>query len=164
MHYVGQRHRHQVWRPARHHDPELSPPRQLEGPSSEPRRQDSVEARGRATTLEVPKDYRACFLAGEAFELGGDSCTDPTQPLRASSDTGGQDRLLAAPRHRSFGHHHDARPSAQSLPGNDRICCLPEIERQLRDQDDVGPARDPGIQGDPPRVPPHHLNHHNARV
>ena len=39
-----------------------------------------------------------------------------------------------------------------------------DVVRELREQDDVGAAADSGVEGDPPRIPSHHLDDHDAPV
>ena len=46
----------------------------------------------------------------------------------------------------------------------DRVRDLLEAHRELGDQDHVRAPRDPGLERDPARVPPHHLDHHHAVV
>ena len=52
----------------------------------------------------------------------------------------------------------------QCLPRLDTFRHLRHVERELRDQDDVSPAGDPGVQRDPAGVTAHHFDHHDPVV
>ena len=56
----------------------------------------------------------------------------------------------------------DPRPLL--LPAPDRLRGPLEVERNLRDQDDVCAAGNSRVQGDPSRVTPHHFDHHDSRM
>ena len=46
----------------------------------------------------------------------------------------------------------------------DQLADVIDVEGALWDQDDVGAAREPGLERDPARVAAHHLDHHHAVV
>ena len=63
----------------------------------------------------------------------------------------------AADGHRALGDDDDrGEPSLEAA--SDQLADLLEVEGLLRDQDDVGAAGEPGVEGDPAGVTAHHLD------
>jgi hypothetical protein len=60
--------------------------------------------------------------------------------------------------------HHDAEAGAERVAGADGLRHLLDVVGNLGDEHDVGPAADPGVEGDPAGVAAHHLHDHDAPV
>ena len=70
----------------------------------------------------------------------------------------------ARDRRRSLGHDDDREVAPALVTAADQPADLVDVERLLGDEDDVGPARQPRVQGDPAGVPSHHLDDQVAVV
>ncbi len=66
--------------------------------------------------------------------------------------------------HRALGHDHDREEAPTRVAALDQAADLVDVEGPLGDQDHVRAAREPGVQGDPARVTPHHLDDHHSVV
>ena len=82
-------------------------------------------------------------------ELVGPARLEAQRPL---------DRLCA------LGDDHDREVRAPLVPVADPLADLVDVERPLRDEDDVGPAGHPRVDRDPPGVATHHLDDHHPVV
>ena len=121
--------------------------------------QDPVERGRHAAALEVAEDDHPGVLAGHLGDLGGHMGADPAQ---------GAGRLLvelaAAPLLGAFGADHDREVGAAVLAGQDLGGDRLDGEGDLREEDDVGPAAQARVEGDPAGVAAHHLQHHHPVV
>ena len=143
--------------------PNLPLEQQLDRAGTESRGQDAVEAGRRAAALQVTEHDAPRFLAGQRLELGGDECADAAQPF-GDRRRPFRTTTAAAHRLRALGDHDDAEAGAIGVPCLDAFGDLRQIERNLRNQDDVGAAGDAGIEGNPARVAAHDLDDHDAVV
>src|SRR5205823_13935814 len=64
----------------------------------------------------------------------------------------------------ALGHDDDAVTAAGRIAPLDAIDDAVDVVGQLREQDDVGVARDARVDRDPARVASHHLDDHDALV
>ena len=107
---------------------------------------------------------RAGLLPGEALEPRGDELARAAQSLCLADGGRFDERHVAVFRLRALGHDNDAEMGTERVARvnsrGDRV----DVVRELREQDDVGAAADPGVEGDPPRIPSHHLDDHDAPV
>ena len=121
-------------------------------------REHPVEGGRGAAALDVAEDGGAGLLAGAALDLALEPVGDPAEADVAE----GVELLLlglghAADRRRALGDDDDRREAGlEAAP--DQLADLLEVERLLRDQDHVGAAGEPGVEGDPAGVAAHHLD------
>jgi hypothetical protein len=137
----------------------------VDGVQAEARGEPAVERRGRAATLDVTQHHGPRLGAGALLDLGGHPVADATQahvPERVDV-TRHQGHVAPLTRHRALGHDDDRRVLRLEAR-RDQVADLLDVERHLGDQDDVRAAGHPGVQRDPARVPPHHLDDQRAVV
>src|SRR6266536_4287507 len=121
-------------------------------------REDPVEGGGRATALDVAEHGAAGLLPGALLDLVRETLPDAAQP-----DVPELIQLLIGEFQiglrgmRPLRDHYDRRvPGLEpALHVRDNLVYL---ERPLRNQYHIGPARQPGVQGDPTGVPAHDLD------
>jgi hypothetical protein len=114
--------------------------------------------------LDVAEHGNAGFQSGLVFDPLGDELTDAAEPYRVGTLlVHFLHRKLAVLRARPFRNAHDAELGAFA-PLEHRIKDRIPGERYLRDENDVGPAGNPGAERDPSGIAPHRLHDHHAVV
>ena len=125
---------------------------------AEPGRQHAVERSRRAATLDVAEDRAAGFLAGALLDLVRQQLADPAQPgVPERVALVVSDGLVGGLRVGALGDHHYRRVPGLE-PVLDVLADLLDVERLLRDEDDVRAAGDARVQCDPAGAAAHHLD------
>src|SRR3954453_1487361 len=131
---------------------------------TEPGRKHAVERRRRAAALDVAEHGLPQLEARPRLDLSLEHLPDPAEPHVAERvELTGLQLHRAFLRLRTFGHDDDRRivPREPLLDvAADRI----DVERTLRDEDDVRTPGQAGVQRDPTGVPPHPLDDEHSMV
>ena len=118
-----------------------------------------------AAALDMAQDDIAGLDLGAFFDGIGEPFGDASETDRFGRVLNQTiDDLFAVLGLGTFGDGDDREPFAALGPPEAVLGDLIEIELDLRDQNNVRPARDPGVEGDPPRVAAHELDDHHAVV
>ncbi|HEY3820286.1 MAG TPA: hypothetical protein VGL81_24140 [Polyangiaceae bacterium] len=151
--------------PERHHPAEPLLGAKVGGVRPEPGRQQPIERRRRTATLQVP-EHRDAYLVVEVVrpKLVGQAFPGPPQPGQVPW-TRKLDLARGTPDgHGAFADDDDGKAPSERLPFPDLPRDSLDIVGDLRDQHGVRAAGNAGAKRDPPRVPPHHFQHHHALV
>ena len=119
--------------------------------------------RRRPAPLDVAEHRHPRLHAEPVLDLAAQERTDAAErhvPELIQPDRL-RDRLLLPLRPGSLGDHDDAELLPPLVARPEVPDDLVDVERDLRYEDLVGPARDPGHGRNPPGMPAHHLHHHD---
>src|SRR3954449_2555360 len=150
----------------RDHLPEVALVRGVDRRHPEARPEHAVVGQRGAAALHVAEYRHARLEAGALLDLALELHRDPSEPhvaerVRPAAEL----RLdLAVLRRRALGDDDDRERVAALVAMADPLAHLLDVERPLGHQDHVGPARHPGVAGDPAGRAPHHLDDDHAVV
>ena len=161
---VRQGHRDDLAATLRHHLPETTFHRQLRCLDAEPRGEDAVDRHRAAAALDMAEDGGAHLVPGVLLDLPGDAERDSAEPFPAGHCVLRLIDGIGALRRGALGDHDEGEQAAAPLAGAELGEHRLHAKRNLGDQDHVGAAGDPGRERDPPGVPAHHLEQHDAVV
>ena len=128
-----------------YHIPVLAGRDQLHGLDAEDRAQRAVEVRGAASPLQVAQHTDAGLLARPFLDLRGHHPGDAAQPGLAIGDLSRRGDELAPFLPGALRRDDQAEVLASSLALADLGTDALVAERDLRDQDHIGAAGDPGV-------------------
>ena len=131
---------------------------------AELRGEDAVERCRGPAALEMPENDGADLTAESPGDLAGDHFPHAPEPhLSALPVVAGVDRR--PPREPRPLRDDDERVALPfRLARGHRPANVVEVPVDLGEKDDVAPAGDAGMEGDPAGMPPHHFKHHHALV
>jgi len=113
----------------------------------------------------VTQDHVPGFLTGALFHLPGDLLPSPAQPNFAlAAQTGFDGGKMTFGRDGPFRHDNHGRGQAQGGAFLGESGDLGVVEGNLRDEDGIGPAGQPAVEGDPAGMASHGFHHHDPLV
>ena len=127
--------------------------------------QNAVYGNGSTASLDMTEGDRPGFDSCLGFDIVGNLLADPPEPDWVGA--GGIDTvnyLLASLVSSTFGNADDAEAFAPFRTIQDKITDFVYFERYFGEQNDVRAAGNPGMEGDPSRIPSHDLNDHDTVV
>src|SRR6476661_296160 len=103
----------------------------------------------------------ASLLSRVVLDRAGNLTADTAQAVRSPGSATLHQLDGAVLEARTFRHYHDAEVTAGRFPTANFAADLFHVERNLRNENDVGAAGKSAIQRNPSRVAAHQLDHHH---
>src|SRR5581483_6628852 len=114
---------------------------------------------------DVAEYRRPRLKTGAALDLLLQRMADPPESRMAELvHLPGLERHGSLLGYRSFRRDQDREIASAGVTASDQLAGLLDVKRLLGDQDHVRSAGDAGVQGDPPRLTSHDLDHEDAVV
>src|SRR5579884_4412615 len=96
---------------------------------------------------------------GAVTDFLSDFISNSSQAQRVAAFGTFEDRHLSAEWFGPLGDDHNRKATSLLVAGQDLLADQIGLERDLRDQDDMGSSRNPRVQRDPADIAPHHFDH-----
>ena len=136
--------------------------RQLNRFDTKTRAQSSVQRSWRAAALQMSEHTRSRFFSSSFGNFARNHIPDPTEPKFAAVDVAFD--LLTIFWTRAFSDDDERAEPARSVAFFYRVRNFSVIERDLGNQNNIGPAGNSAMKRNPTGVAPHHFNNHHALV
>jgi hypothetical protein len=146
------------------HDAEISPGHGPGRLGAEAQGQQPVERRRTAAPLQVPQRDAAGLLPRALGDPPRNQVSHAAEALNRPDAGGGLHRHLPGDGRRAFGDDDDGVLFPSGFPLPNLVARFVDVEGNLRYQNDVGVARQAGVQCDPSGVAPHQLYHHHPAM
>src|SRR5581483_8636327 len=135
---------------------------ELHGFNAEAGTQNPVQCRRSSSTLQVAENDTPGLLAGAPGDFVRNNFSDSAEAKLAAFHIALY--LLTVFWPRPFRNNNNTAEVTSRLTSLDHVRDLVEIERNFRNQNDIGAAGNASVQGNPSGVPAHYFHHHHPPV